>query len=161
MSLNAIGARGDGTPPAVAFRNGALSCPRPIGASLSARVRELDAGACALIFHEARDPLEGLEMLFAPDAKILWRNASLGCYRGRLREYQASAADRPRGKMREMPIIGVAVDRRILAHGRNDDAVGEVDVAHAKFAKQMRHGSIVSIEDGRESGGCWARLGQS
>jgi hypothetical protein len=47
-----------------------------------------------------------------------------------------------------------------LAHWRNDDAVGEVDVAHAKFAKQMRHGSMASIEDGRESGSCWARLGQ-
>ena len=63
------------------------------------------------------------------------------------------AADRPSGKMREMPIIRVAVDRRILAHWRNDDAVGEVNVAHTKFAKQMRHGSIVSIENGRESGG--------
>ena len=116
-------------------------------------MRELDAGACALIFHEARDPLERLEMLFAPDAKILRRNAALGRYRGGLREYQRGAADCARGKMREMPIIRVAVDRRILAHWRNDDAVGEVDVAHAKFAKQMRHGSIVSIEDGRESGG--------
>ena len=50
-------------------------------------------------------------MLFAPDAKILRRNAALGCYRGGLREYQGGAADRARGKMREMPIIGVAVDR--------------------------------------------------
>jgi hypothetical protein len=63
--------------------------------------------------------------------------------------------------MREMPIIRVPVDGRILAHGRNDDAIGEVDVAHAKFAKQMRHGSMVSIEDGLESGGWLARLGQS
>jgi hypothetical protein len=32
-----------------------------------------------------------------------------------------------------------------LAHRRNADPVGEVDVAHAKFAEQVRHGSIVSI----------------
>jgi hypothetical protein len=115
-------------------------------------VRELDPGAGTLIFHEARNPLERLEMLFAPDAKILRRNAALGSYRGGLCEYQSSAADCACGKMREMPIIRVALDRRILAHWRNDDAVGEVDVAHAKFTKKMRHGSMVSIEDGRESG---------
>src|SRR3984957_1200857 len=112
-------ARGDRTPSAGAFRNGALSRPRPIGASLSARVRELDASACALIFHEARDPLQRLEMLFAPHAKILRRNASLGCYRGGLREYHGSAADRPSGKMREMPIIGGAVTRRIWPLAEN------------------------------------------
>src|ERR1700722_17603193 len=66
------GARGDRTPSAGAFRNGALSRPRPIGASFSTRMRELYAGACALIFHKARDALEGFEMLLAPDAKILW-----------------------------------------------------------------------------------------
>jgi hypothetical protein len=38
---------GDGTPPAIAFRNGALTRPKPVGAPLSTRVRELDAGACA------------------------------------------------------------------------------------------------------------------
>jgi hypothetical protein len=32
-----------------------------------------------------------------------------------------------------------------LAHRRNADPVGEVDVAHAKFAEQVRHGSNVSI----------------
>src|ERR1700722_12091898 len=143
------GARGDRTPSAGAFRNGALSRPRPIGASLSTRMGELDAGACTLIFHKARNTLKRLEMLLAPDAKILRRNAALGCYRGGLREYQGGAADRPSGKMHEMPIIGVAVDRRILAHWRDDNAVGELYVAHAKFAKQMRHGSIVSIENGR------------
>jgi hypothetical protein len=47
--------------------------------------------------------------------------------------------------MGEMPVVGVAVDGRILAHRRNADPVGEVDVTHAKFAEQVRHGSIVSI----------------
>jgi hypothetical protein len=122
-------------------------------------MRELDAGACALRADEARDPLERLEMPFAPDAEILRRNAALGRDRGGLREHQRCAADRPSGKMREMPIVGVAVHGRILAHWRNADAVGEVNVAHAKFAKQMRHGSMVSIEDGRESGGWLAPLG--
>jgi hypothetical protein len=40
-----------------------------------------------------------------------------------------------------------------LAHRRNADAVGEIDVAHAELAEQMRHRSIVSIESGEF--GCW------
>jgi hypothetical protein len=50
----------------------------------------------------------------------------------------------PSREMRKMPIVGVAVDTGILAHWRNADAVCEVNVAHTKFAEQMRHG-IVSI----------------
>jgi hypothetical protein len=46
-----------------------------------------------------------------------------------------------------MPIVRVAVDRGILAHRRDTDAIGEVNVAHAKIAEQMRHGSIVSIRE--------------
>jgi hypothetical protein len=33
-----------------------------------------------------------------------------------------------------------------LAHRRNADAIGEVNVAQAKFAEEMRHGSIVRLE---------------
>ena len=56
--------------------------------------------------------------------------------------------------MREMPIVREAVDRGILAHWRNADAVGEVNVAHTKFAEQMRHGRTVSIENDGEID-CW------
>ncbi len=104
------GARSDRTPPIGRFGNGALSRSGSIGAALSSCVRKLDAGARALRVHEARNPLERLEMPFAPDSKILRRNAAFGSDRSGLREYQRCAADRPGGKMREMPIIRVAVD---------------------------------------------------
>ena len=117
-------------------------------------MRELDAGAHALRIDEACNPLERLEMPFAPSAEILRRNSTLGCDCGRFREHQRGAADRSSGKVHEMPIVRIAVDRRILAHWRNAYAVGEVNVAHAKFAEQMRHGSIVSIENDRDIN-CW------
>src|SRR5208337_5064898 len=42
--------------------------------------------------------------------------------------------------MGEMPIVGIAVDRGILAHRRNANPIGERDVAQRKFAQQVRHG---------------------
>jgi hypothetical protein len=102
-----------------------------------------------LRIHEARNPLKGFEMPFAPDAEILRRNSALGSDRGGLCKNQRRSADCPRGKMRKMPIVRVAVDTGILAHWRNADAVSEVNVAHAKFAEQMRHGLIVSIGNDR------------
>ena len=139
------GARRDRAPSASRFRNGAVARSRPIGAAFPPGMRELDAGARALTLDKAHDPFEGLEMLFAPDAEVLRRNPALGSDRRRLREHQPRAARGSRAKMGEMPVVGVAVDGRILAHRRNADPVGEVDVAHAKFAEQVRHGSIVSI----------------
>ena len=112
-------------------------------------MRELNSGAGALQIDETRDPLERLEMPFAPGAEILRRNPALGRDGGGLGEHQRRAANRPRSEMGEMPIVGVTVNARILAHRRDADPVGEVDVAHAKLAEQMRHGSRVSIEKGR------------
>jgi hypothetical protein len=66
--------------------------------------------ARALRIDEARYPLERLEMPLAPSPEVLWRNPALGRDRGGLRKHQRSAADRPRGKMSEMPIVRVAVD---------------------------------------------------
>jgi hypothetical protein len=86
-------------------------------------------------------------MLFAPDAQILRRNAALGSDRCRLGEHQRRSTRGPSPEMREMPIVREAVDRGILAHWRDADAVREVNVAHTKFAEQMRHGRIVSIEN--------------
>ncbi len=112
-------------------------------------MRELNAGAGALRIDETRDSLERLEMPFVPGAEILRRNPALGRDRGSLGEHQRRAANRPRGEMGEMPIVRVTVNARILAHRRNTDPVGEVNIAHAKLAEQVRHGSRVSIENWR------------
>ena len=72
------GARRERAPSASRFGNGAVSRSRPIGAAFPPGVRELDAGARALTVDKARDPLERLEMLFAPDAEVLRRNPAFG-----------------------------------------------------------------------------------
>jgi hypothetical protein len=74
------------------------------------------------------------------------RNATLRSNRRGLREREPRVADRPGAEMGEMPVVGAAVDRRIFAHRRNANPVGEVDVALVKFAEQVRHGSDVSMD---------------
>ena len=48
------------------------------------------------------------------------------------------AADGTRSQMREMPIVGEAVLRRILAHRRHHDAIARLHRAQLKRAKQVR-----------------------
>ena len=133
------GARRDGPPSPFRLGNAALPGPGAIDAGLPPGVGELNAGDGALRLDEAGDPLERLEMLFAPDAEILRRNPSFGRDRRRLGEDEARAADRARGEMGEMPVVGKTVLAGILAHRRNADAVGEGDVAQSEFAEQMGH----------------------
>ena len=71
---------------------------------------ELDAGEGALRIDEAGDPLERLEMFLAPDAKVLRRNPPLGRDRRRLGEDERGSADGAGRQMREMPVIGEAID---------------------------------------------------
>jgi hypothetical protein len=103
-------------------------------------VGKLNARDCALRDDEARDPRKRLEVLLAPNAEILRRNPPLRRNCRGFREHKPGAANRARGQMSEMPVVGVAVDRGILAHRRNADAIGERDVAQPKFAEQVRHG---------------------
>ena len=127
-----------GHPPS-AHGNAALSGPGAINAGFSPGVGELNAGDRALPFDEARDPLQRFEVFVAPDAKILRGDPPFGRDRRRFGENQAGAADRARGQMGEMPIIGKTVFARVLAHRRNADAIGKRDAAQSELAEQMRH----------------------
>ena len=73
-------------------------------------MRELDPGPRSLRIDEVRDPLERLEVPFAPSAEILRRNPPLWRDGGGLRKHKRGAADRARAEMGEMPIVRVAVD---------------------------------------------------
>jgi 2,5-diketo-D-gluconate reductase A len=115
-------------------------------------VGKLNARDCALVVDEARDPRERLEVLLAPNAEILRRNPPLRRNRRGFREHKPGSANCARSQMSEMPVVGAAVDRGILAHRRNADAIGESDVAQPKFAQQVRHGQAF------EGRGCSVQL---
>src|SRR5271156_3733354 len=84
-------------------------------------------------------------MLFAPNAEILRRDPPLRRDRRGLGEHEPGAADRARGQMREMPVVGMTVYARIFAHRGNADAVGELHAPYFQFAEEMRHRSESSL----------------
>ena len=70
-------------------------------------------------------------------------------HRRRLDEHEAGAAEREAAEMDEMPVGGVAVDRRVLAHRRDDDAVLERQCAERERAEQGRWHGEASVANSK------------
>ena len=62
-----------------------------------------------------------------PEAAV--RDTPDALHRRGLHHHHARARDGELHQMLQMPVRGAAVGRRVLAHGRDDDAVGELDGA--------------------------------
>ena len=73
--------------------------------------------------------------------EIFGADPAVGGRRRRLGEHQAGAADRPRTEMHQVPFVGKSVLARVLAHGRDDDPVGEGQVTKRDGIEEMGHGS--------------------
>ena len=72
-------------------------------------------------------------MLVFPDAQILRADAAFGGDGAGFGEDQRGAADGATAEMDEVPVIGIAISAGILAHGRDDDAVAEEDIANLQY----------------------------
>ena len=73
-------------------------------------------------------------------AEIARGDAADGFHGGRLDNQHAGTGQRQAAQMDHMPVGGAALFRRILAHGRNDDAVGQSEVAQLGRREQFAHG---------------------
>ena len=67
-------------------------------------------------------------------------DAAFGRDRGRLDRQQRGAGQRQMAEMDHMPVGHAAVFGRILAHRRDDDAVGEAQAADVEWGEQSGHG---------------------
>jgi hypothetical protein len=64
-----------------------------------------------------------------PNSQVFWADPAFrgdGC---RLSHYQRRAADGKSTKMNKMPVIGVPIHARILAHWRDANPVSQLNVA--------------------------------
>lgn len=88
---------------------------------------QLDADVCALLVDELRELLQPGDVLIAPDAEVLRRNASLRGYRRRLHDKEADATDRTGRVMHLVPVVHLArfVAAGVHAHRGHHDAVLE------------------------------------
>jgi hypothetical protein len=110
---------------------------------------QLDAGGGALGVQEIDDAGEGGDMLVLPQAQIGIGNAALGGNAGGFEDHQAKAANGKAPEMDQMPVIGEAVLRRILAHGGDDRAVAQGQAAQGGRGKQLGHEILLSLFGGK------------
>ncbi len=98
-------------------------------AGLASGVGELDAGDGALLLEEGGDAGEEGDVVVGVDTEVAGSDAGFGADGGGFGEDGACSADGAAAEVDEVPVVGVAVDGAVLAHGGDDDAVGEGDAA--------------------------------
>ena len=133
-------ARGKDRPPSAIFliHDVFTGFPGRGRARFPACMRELQARKRALVFDESKDAREHFDLVVFPESQIFRTDASFRKDCRCFRHDERGAADGTAAKMHEMPVIREAVDARILAHGRNADAVPQTDVSQFERSKQMR-----------------------
>jgi len=131
-------AGGDGLPAALLWKQEAFAAEGNGHAGFAAGVGQLDTGADALRMDEADDLLEAGDVRIFPDAKICGGDAALREHGGSLEQDEARTTLSAAAEVDEVPVIGEAVLRRVLAHGRNADAIGKGDGAKLKWRKKRK-----------------------
>jgi hypothetical protein len=132
--------RADDQPAPVVWRQRRLRFPATPHAGLSPGMRELDRHRAALLISKAHDTRQRLDLPVVPQAEIARADAPFGGDGGGFTDDQAGAADGARAVMHEMPVVGEAVGRRVLAHGGYADAVAQRDVAQDERFEEVGHG---------------------
>jgi hypothetical protein len=110
---------------------------------------ELNAGGSTLRMQELGNAAQGIDLLVVPQPDIGIGDPALGRHRRRLDDDEPEAADAEAGEMGEVPVVGDAVPRRILAHRRHDQPILECEAARCEGGKELAHGSYLSEKDGR------------
>ena len=97
--------------------------PWPRCRTLAPGVADLYAGHGALRLQKPGDPGEGIALGVVPDPEAPGRDAAARLRVRHLGEHETCPSDRARGEMLEVPVVGDAVRRGVLAHRRHHDAV--------------------------------------
>ena len=119
--------------------------PHQPGRALAARVPELQAELRRRVgVHEIGDALVRGFLRVVVEAGAAERDARIGRDTHHLGEDEPRATGRAAAEMHEMPVGRHAVDRRILIHRRDHDAVGQRHAAQPERLKH-RHGRLDDI----------------
>ncbi len=121
------------------------AAPGGIGGCLAPGVGELDAGHRPLLGDEAGDGGEGRGVGVGPDAAVVGTDPPLGADGARLDHHQPGPADGPAAQMDQVPVGGQPLPARILAHGRDEDAVAEGHIAQFQRSEKPAHRPTVFI----------------
>jgi hypothetical protein len=127
----------DFAPASFSVRQHSITFPRAAGAAFTSSVSELHAGDAALLMNKTSDAGQFIDVFVLPDAEILRADAAFRQNGRSLRQNESSTAHSTTAEVNEMPIIGEAVFAGVFAHGRDEDPVGESEIAQLKRVEQM------------------------
>ncbi len=116
--------------------------PGPLHGAFTARMRDLDGRHHPLRPHEVGDALERRDVRRRPQPHVAVGDAALRGNRGGLDEDAAGAAERQPAEVREVPVLGDAVDGGIGGHRRDHHPIGECQGANGDGGKQQRLGHV-------------------
>jgi hypothetical protein len=118
--------------------------------SLAAGMGELHRdGGSGMLAHRGKDRLQRRFRGVIPEPEATRRDAADRLHMGGLDAEHRSPRQRQRVDMRKMPVIGLAVHGRVLAHRRHHDAVGQFQAAQFYRGKQGAHGGFPDGRKGR------------
>jgi hypothetical protein len=103
---------------------------------------KLNAGDASNTGNKSGDPLKGVRLIIAPEAEVAGGYPPFGGDSGRLNNDQRCASYCPAAKMDQMPVVGHPIDGRILAHGRDGDAVLQRDAAKGEGTEKMKRRGV-------------------
>ena len=113
-------------PAALGERDLLAAIPRPVARSLAAGMGELHRDRdLRMLAHRGQDRLQRRFGGVVPQAEAARRDAADRLHMGGLDAEHRRARQRERVDVGEMPVIGLAVFGRILAHRRHHDAIGK------------------------------------
>jgi hypothetical protein len=104
-------------------------------------VGELNACADTLSVDEIGDAREAGDVVVLVNAEVARGDAALGHDGRRLKHDEAGTALGTAAEVNHVPVVGEAILRGVLAHGRDSDAIGEGDRTKLEWRKKrMAHG---------------------
>ncbi len=114
--------------------------PRPVGAGLAPRVRQLDGGDGALRRDKVGDAPQRGHLRVVPQPQVVRRDAPLGGDGRGLGHHQPRPAGGEAAQVHQVPVGGEPVVRHVLAHGGDADAVAQRDGAQREGGEEGGHG---------------------
>src|SRR5215472_9569615 len=138
-------ARRKRNPSALRYRNFFAAFPRASGAAFPPRMCQLNSSERALAVYKLRNAREDFNVIVFPDAQVLRTDAPFGNNGGRFSEDQGGTANGAGAEMDEVPIVSKTICARILAHGRNYDAVPQNNVANLQAIEQHQKLLVILV----------------
>ena len=120
--------------------NGGAAIPGELATGFAAGMGELDGGNGALGLQKSRDAGEGGYLVVRPEAEVAVGDSPAGLDGSGLDNHKAGTTGGAAAEVHQMPVVGEAINARVLAHGRDGNPVWKGDSANREGREQTaRH----------------------